>query len=71
MKNYFLFIFSILFFIPTIGFADSDAIDFLRNSGKIYSVFAVIMILFLGIMAYLIRLDKKIKQLEKKQKDGY
>lgn len=51
--------------LPAIFFAQSN-LDFLRSTGKIYSVVAVICVLFLGIVLYLLRLDKKIKNLEEK-----
>jgi len=38
--------------------------DFIRSTGKIYAVVAVVLVLFLGIVLYLFRLDKKIKHLE-------
>jgi uncharacterized membrane protein YkvI len=41
-------------------------LDFARSTGKIYTVVAVILILFLGIAIFLFRLDKKISDLEKK-----
>ena len=40
--------------------------NFMRQSGKIYVVIAVITIIFGGIIFYLIQLDKKISSLEKK-----
>lgn len=39
--------------------------DTLRQNGKIYVVVAVILIIFIGIILYLIRLDRKISKLEK------
>ena len=45
--------------------AESGAIDFLRSTGKIYSVVAVIAVIFIGIALYLFRLDNKITKLEK------
>jgi CcmD family protein len=39
--------------------------DALRQNGKIYVVVAVILAIFLGIIIYLIRLDRKISKLEK------
>jgi CcmD family protein len=39
--------------------------DTLRQNGKIYVVVAVILAIFLGIIIYLIRLDRKISKLEK------
>ena len=48
-----------------LSLAESGAIDFLRSTGKIYSVVAVIAVIFIGIALYLFRLDKKITKLEK------
>jgi len=40
--------------------------DGLRADGKIYVVVAVVVTIVLGLLAYLISLDKKISRLEKK-----
>jgi CcmD family protein len=39
--------------------------DTMRDNGKIYVVVAVILAIFIGIILYLIRLDRKITRLEK------
>lgn len=39
--------------------------DQMRQSGKIYVVVAVIVVIFLGIVLYTISLDRKISKLEK------
>jgi len=39
--------------------------DEMRADGKIYVVVTVLSIIFLGIVAYLIKLDRKISRLEK------
>jgi len=39
--------------------------DTMRSNGKIYVVAAVIITIFLGIIIYLIRLDRKLSKLEK------
>jgi CcmD family protein len=39
--------------------------DKMRSNGKIYVVVAVMLIIFAGIILYLIRLDRKISKLEK------
>jgi len=39
--------------------------DVMRSNGKIYVVVAVILTLFAGITFYLVRLDKKISNLER------
>lgn len=38
--------------------------DGLRSNGKIYIVIAVMSIIFIGILIYLIRIDKKIGKVE-------
>ncbi|MFN8337444.1 MAG: CcmD family protein [Saprospiraceae bacterium] len=44
--------------------AQSNSLDFLRSTGKIYSVVAVIAVIFVGIVFYLFRLDNKLTKLE-------
>jgi len=39
--------------------------DALRASGKIYVVVLVIVIILSGLLAYLVRLDRKVTQLER------
>lgn len=39
--------------------------DAMRSNGKIYVVVAVLTTILVGIVLYLIRLERKIKQLEK------
>ncbi len=39
----------------------------LRSSGKIYVVVAVLVVLFLGLVVYLVTIDRKISRLEKRQ----
>ncbi|HEU4551950.1 MAG TPA: CcmD family protein [Chitinophaga sp.] len=41
--------------------------EMLRSNGKIYVVVAVLVIIFIGIILYLIRLDRKITKLEHQQ----
>ncbi|HKK75068.1 MAG TPA: CcmD family protein [Saprospiraceae bacterium] len=38
--------------------------DFMRSSGKIYVVVAVIVAIFVGIVAFLMYLDRKLTKLE-------
>ncbi len=44
--------------------AESAAIDFLRSTGEIYSVIAVIVVILLGIAFFLYRIDNKLTKLE-------
>ena len=57
-------IFVLLFLFPLSLMASSGE-DFLRNIGKIYAVVAVIVLLFLGIVASLALLERRISKLEK------
>jgi hypothetical protein len=47
-------------------FAQNNMNDYMRQTGKIYVVFGVILIIFIGIVIFLIRLERKIKKLENK-----
>lgn len=61
------FIMTLLFslFCSTLTIAqDIEMADVMRSNGKIYVVVAVIAILFIGLMFYLIRIDKKVQKLE-------
>jgi len=40
--------------------------DVMRSNGKIYVVVAVIAIIFIGLMVYLVCMDKRVKKLEEK-----
>ena len=44
---------------------DVQMADTMRDNGKIYVVVAVILAIFIGIIIYLIRLDRKMTRLEK------
>lgn len=45
--------------------------DFLRSTGKIYTVVIGILILFTGIAIYLKKLDNKISKLENQIEDDH
>jgi K+-transporting ATPase A subunit len=40
--------------------------DALRSNGKIYVVVACVVVILIGLLAYLFTLDKRLKMLEKK-----
>jgi len=42
--------------------------DLMRSNGKIYVVVAVVATILIGLIAYMIRVEKKISTLEKEQK---
>ena len=41
--------------------------DTMRSNGRIYVVIAVILTIFVGLVLYIVRLDKKISRLEKEK----
>jgi len=49
--------------------AQTESSDFFRSIGKIYVVVAVIVAIFLGIVVFLIYLDRKLTKLENQIKD--
>ena len=51
------------------SFAQSEVDDFFRSTGKINTVLGVVVILFCVILFFLLRLESKIKKLEKHQGD--
>ncbi|WP_205711120.1 CcmD family protein [Hymenobacter sp. HDW8] len=67
-RNAFLLLLTLL---ATIGQAVAqtantpEMADALRQSGKIYVVVAVILIVVIGLIGYLISLDRKVSRLEK------
>jgi len=44
--------------------AESATIDFLRSTGKIYSVIAVICSILIGLGIYLFTIDRKLTKIE-------
>lgn len=44
---------------------DAEMADVMRSNGKIYVVVMVLATIFAGIIAFLIRLERKISRLEK------
>ena len=65
MKLKFL-ITSLFFFFYSFLSAQNESADFIRSTGKIYVVVAVLLIIFFGIILFLISLERKIARLEKK-----
>jgi len=50
------------------GVKSVEMADRLRADGKIYVVIAVLVTILLGLVVYVIRLDRKISRLEKETK---
>lgn len=60
------------FLVITLLYANAqdevEMADTLRSNGKIYVVVAVLVILFIGLFAFLISIDRKVSKLEKENK---
>jgi heme/copper-type cytochrome/quinol oxidase subunit 2 len=41
--------------------------DAMRSNGKIYVVLAVVLVIFAGIIIYLISIDRKVRRMENEQ----
>lgn len=57
-----------LLLLSTWAFAQEQKVemaDLMRSNGKIYVVVAVVMMVLLGVLAYLVVLDRKIGKVEK------
>lgn len=55
-----------LVLLPTVAQAQATPIDdFFNNTGKIYVVVGVVLLLFLGIIAFLVYLERKITRIER------
>lgn len=61
-----LIIFTAFIFLSLLAQAqNAEMADVMRGNGKIYVVIAVMLTILLGVVIYLIRLDRKISRLEK------
>jgi hypothetical protein len=67
-------IFTVFFLIlfPLISFAQKNELksDFFESSGKIYVVVAVLVTIFIGIIALLVSLERRVAKLEKEEMDN-
>ena len=59
----------IQFFLVNTLFANGGGSDFLRSIGKIYVVVLVIAVIFIGIVFFLMYLDKRLTNLENQIND--
>ena len=69
MKKATISVLMTLFLVTSNAIAQSEGSDFMREIGKMYVVVAVIVAIFLGIIFYLIILDRKLTKLENQIKE--
>ncbi len=65
MKTFIPTLTALLLLLSTPIFAQTQEPDFMRSLGKIYVVIAVIIAIFIGIVIFLIFLDRRLTKLER------
>jgi len=63
--NKFILLLLAIMFYSTSQAQEETMANTMRSNGKIYVVVAVLTTILVGLIAYLVRLDKKISKLEK------
>jgi CcmD family protein len=67
MNKFNLFLSFLLCFVASIAQSQPvEMADTMRSEGKIYVVVAILLVIFLGLIGYLVMLDRKITRIEKK-----
>ena len=54
------------FLLSNLAMAQAEMADTMRSEGKIYVVVAILLIIFIGLIGYLVMLDRKVSRIEKK-----
>ena len=67
MKKFILFVYCLLSTVYCFS-QEVEMADGLRSEGKIYVVVGVLVTILLGIIVYLIMIDRKVSDIEKKIK---
>lgn len=69
MKNLLKTLVWLMAFLPVSAFAqDVEMADMLHENGKIYVVVGVIAIIFVGLVVYLVSIDRRLTKMEKEEK---
>lgn len=63
------FLLTILACLPSLFMHAQSDPDFMRSTGKIYVVVAVIVAVFIGLVFFLLYLDRRLTKLENQTKD--
>ncbi len=64
MKKFLITLFSIQLLLSNQLAAQSQDVDFMHSTGKIYVVVAVLVAIFIGIILFLVYLERKLTKLE-------
>ena len=60
----------LLGFVANLSAQSAEAPDFMDSIGKIYVVVGVLLVIFFGLVIYLISLDRKLSRLENQISDN-
>lgn len=69
MKRYLAICLINLLYLPTLFAQTNGSGDFMRSMGKMYVVVAVILAIFIGLVFFLVYLDRRLTKLEDQIKD--
>ena len=64
MKKFFIAFLTLQFLLTNEVSAQAENLDFMHSTGKIYVVVAVLVAIFLGIIGFLVYLERKLTKLE-------
>jgi len=69
MKNAVIYFIGFFLTLSQALFAQNESMtaELMRENGKIYVVVGVLVIIFIGIIVYLITLDRRISRMEKSE----
>ena len=66
MRKYLLLVFLTLSSLATYAQQEVEMADTMRSEGKIYVVVAILVLILIGLVGYLVQLDRKVTKLEKR-----
>ncbi|MEZ4947131.1 MAG: CcmD family protein [Cyclobacteriaceae bacterium] len=66
MHKYLILILLILSSLVTSAQQEVEMADTIRSEGKIYVVVAILLLILIGLVGYLVQLDRKVSKLEKR-----
>ncbi|MCB0493938.1 MAG: CcmD family protein [Cyclobacteriaceae bacterium] len=66
MHKYLILILLILSSLVTSAQQEVEMADTMRSEGKIYVVVAILLLILIGLVGYLVQLDRKVSKLEKR-----
>lgn len=60
------FLLLLLLLLPSVAFAQAQE-NLMYSNGRIYVVIAVLLIILVGLILYLVRIERKLNKLEKEK----